>query len=291
MSRFKFNPNTTRYSAINALGLVKASKLAYDEEEEIKAKIQKWGFNRLRFFDKEETQAFMIANEEMILTAFRGTEPTHLKDWMTDVDIELKQGPGGNVHDGFQRALNHVWQGILESLEVFQTEAQSLWFTGHSLGGALATLAVARLREEDRPVHGLYTFGQPRVGDREFAKNFNIDFKTQAFRFVNNNDVVTRVPLRLMGYSHIGTFLYMDSRGKLHQDIHYWNKFLDRLQGRIDDFLVPGTEGMKDHFMNRYETNLERNARLGGVPLSRMRNAARAFRCRLFDRWSGSPPK
>lgn len=275
MSNFQFNPNITRYSAINALGLVKASKLAYDKEEEIKAEIQKWGFGRFRFFDKEETQAFMIANDEMILTAFRGTEPTNLKDWMTDADIELKPGPGGNVHDGFQRALNHVWQGILESIEVFQTEAQSLWFTGHSLGGALATLAVAMLRQEDRPVHGLYTFGQPRVGDREFAKNFNIDFKSQAFRFVNNNDVVTRIPPRLMEYSHVGTFLYMDTKGKLHKDIHYWNKFLDRLQGRVDDFLVPGIDGMKDHFMDRYEKNLEKDARF-----SRM-----TFRCKLFDRW------
>ena len=279
MSNFQFNPNTTRYSALNALGSIKASKLAYKNEEKIKAEIQKWGFNRCRFFDKEETQAFMIANDEMILTAFRGTEPTNIKDWMTNAGIELKQGPSGNVHDGFQRALNHVWQGILESLEVFQTEAQSLWFTGHSLGGALATLAVARLRQEDRPVHGLYTFGQPRVGDRKFAKNFNIDFKDQAFRFVNNNDVVTRVPPRAMEYSHVGTFLYMDSSGKLHKDIHYWNKFLDRVQGRVDDFLIPGTDGMKDHFKDRYEENLERNARFSRIP-----NIAWMFPCKLFEK-------
>ena len=40
----------------------------------------------------------------------------------------------------------------------------SVWYTGHSLGGALASLATAQMRRQEVPVDGLYTFGQPRTG-------------------------------------------------------------------------------------------------------------------------------
>jgi triacylglycerol lipase len=135
-----------------------------------------------------------------------------------------------------------------------------LWFTGHSLGAALATLAVAKLRyEEDKPVYGLYTFGQPRTGDRNFERTFNQDFKPRAFRFVNNNDVVPRVPPRELRYSHVGTFLCFDADGKLHSDISWWYRLLDSIKGNIEDFLKPGTDGIRDHAMNNYLHNLEKN--------------------------------
>jgi triacylglycerol lipase len=89
------------------------------------------------------------------------------------------------------------------------------------LGAALATLAVATCGEEAKPVHGLYTFGQPRVGGKSFARNFDLNFKSRAFRFVNNNDVVTRVPTRAMGYRHVGQVLVFDSSGKIQTDLHF----------------------------------------------------------------------
>jgi triacylglycerol lipase len=121
-------------------------------------------------------------------------------------------------------------------------------------------LAVATLRQsEDKPVYGLYTFGQPRVGDRNFERTFNLDCKPRAFRFVNNNDVVPRVPPRELGYSHVGTFLYFDTEGTVQSDPSWWYRLLDSFKGRIEDFLKPGTDGSKDHSMARYLANLEKN--------------------------------
>lgn len=128
------------------------------------------------------------------------------------------------------------------------------------MGGALATLAVAKLRyENDKPIYGLYTFGQPRAGNRDFERTFNSDFKTRAFRFVNNNDVVPRIPLRLMKYSHVGTFIFFDQDGNIHSDMGWWYRLLDNFTGRIEDFLKPGTDGIKDHDMAKYVANLEKN--------------------------------
>lgn len=98
-----------------------------------------------------------------------------------------------------------------------------------------ATLAAARWREKDKPVNGLYDFGAPRVGDRVFEHTFDQDSGARNFRFVNNTDLVTRVPLRAMGFSHAGTLLYFTDKGELTADPGWWDAFLNRMQGRIED--------------------------------------------------------
>lgn len=90
----------------------------------------------------------------MIIIAFRGTEPTSLQDWMPDVNIRRKAGPYGKVHRGFLKSFQVVWPEIRAVITEWQTQAQSLWLTGHSLGAALATLGMASLGEEVKPVHG-----------------------------------------------------------------------------------------------------------------------------------------
>jgi len=254
-SGFKFNHDSTSFSLQNAYSLAQASNLAYADKDQIEATVKNdWGFQDFRFFEVDETQAFMMSNDNMIVTAFRGTEGSKIEDWVTDLDFDLVDGPfGGQVHDGFDKALTRIWNPVQRTIARFRAnKAKSIWFTGHSLGAALAALAVARLRDDDQPVDGVYTFGQPRLGDRTFARNFNLDFKPYAFRFVNNNDVVTRVPPRVMKYSHIGTLEYFTEPGKLVNDISWWNRFLDRMKGRAEDVLEWGTDGLKDHSMSEY---------------------------------------
>ena len=253
-----FDSQTTEYRHQNACLLAKASALAYQSPDVIAPEVAQWGFPKFSFIDRKDNQVFLMGNKDAIIVAFRGTEPTQLQDWMTDLKIRRKRGPYGKVHRGFLKGFRAVWPGARAVVDEWQTHAQSLWLTGHSLGGALATLAMASLGEEARPVYGLYTFGQPRVGGKTFARNFDLDFKSRMFRFVNNNDVVTRVPTRQMGYRHVGQVLLFDAFGKLQQDLHFWNRFLSRVSGRIADLGQPGTDGIKDHRMQRYIKHLER---------------------------------
>jgi triacylglycerol lipase len=265
-----FNPNTAKYDPGNAYWLGKAAELAYQSADKIKTGVTGWGFPKFRMLDRENTQGFVAGNSEMIILAFRGTEPKRLADWMTDAEAGFVDGPFGKVHQGFWRALCSVWDDLQSSIAEFQDRGQSLLVTGHSLGAALATLAVARFRAQpsDKPVNGLYTFGQPRTGDRNFARNFDADFDACSFRFVNNNDMVTRVPLRLTGYSHIGTFLYFDANGRLSDDLGAWNRFLDSVKGSIEDLGKLGPDGIRDHSMTHgYLPNLEKN--LAVNPLER----------------------
>jgi triacylglycerol lipase len=261
MSLFDLLPETTGFKLQNALAMAWAAELAYDEESRIReTAIGHWGCDGFRFFARKGTQGFVASNQRAVVVAFRGTEPDRREDWITDLQLDLAKGPlGGRVHAGFQRGLNAVWKDVDRTIqELRDHKAKSLWFTGHSLGAALATLAVARLVELDRPVYGLYTFGSPRVGDRKFSRNFNFEYRPRAFRFVNNNDTVTRIPPRSAGYSHVGTFRYLTEQGELEDDMGWWYQFLDRVSGRLEDFHQWGTDGLKDHSISRYRACLEK---------------------------------
>jgi hypothetical protein len=76
----------------------------------------------------------------------------------------------------------------------------AVFLTGHSLGGALATLCahdLALRAWSRRPQLVMVNFGSPRVGNRAFAEDFN-KLVPRAWRVVNRNDAVAAVP-RLMG--------------------------------------------------------------------------------------------
>lgn len=264
MSTFPFNPNTTRWQAQNALGLAMASQLAYEKSAAIDAAVRSWGFERSDFIASPpgaewDTQVFVASNADAVLVAFRGTEPGDLKDWITDGDIILADTEVGSVHYGFWSALESVWTPLQGALRNHQDRGQSLWFTGHSLGAALATLAVARLRLDLKPIHSLYTYGSPRVGSLKFTDRFDADFGEFTFRYINNADVVTRVPTREMGYSHVGTSLTFDAQGHLHADLHFWNRFLETLKGGLNEFLKGRFAVFNDHGVAHYVANARKN--------------------------------
>ncbi len=246
----KLESKATRFSKVNAFFSAWCSQLVYEDQDIVQLALREKHYDTIEIFDKQDTQAFVASNENSMIISFRGTST--LKDAMTDINVDLVDGVGGRVHEGFNIALNYIWRDLYK-LILASRGKRSLWLTGHSLGGGLACLATAKLvQEKDEPVNGLYTFGQPRTGDRRFAKNFNATFGDKTFRFVNNNDIVTRTPFRSMGYSHVGQFKYFDQYGRLRDDMNWWEKLLDRIHGRIDDLFELGTDGIKDHAVNEY---------------------------------------
>ncbi|MBI1841744.1 MAG: lipase family protein [Verrucomicrobia bacterium] len=264
MPNFQLNPNTTRWRAENALSLAMAAQLAYQDAGAIDATLKTWGFDRSSFIESPpeaewDTQAFVASNAEAVVVAFRGTQPDKLTDWITDADVVLAMTEVGLVHYGFWAALKSVWGQVEQTIQNHQYRQQSLWFTGHSLGAALATLATAKLRLGLKPVHGLYTYGSPRVGSLQFTDRFDGDFGEFTFRYVNNSDVVTRVATREMGYSHVGTSLTFDASGVVHADMHFWNKLLERLKGDLDEFLHGKVRPLNDHASENYVNNTEKN--------------------------------
>lgn len=254
-------PNNTKFSIRNAYALALCSQLAYEKPNTIKQKMLEQGF-RSEFITSgpkdSDTQLFVGHSGTAIVIAFRGT--ANIIDWMTDAKIGFVDIPHGKVHRGFNDALDSVWTELIEALNQMQVYAQSLWITGHSLGGTLATLAAARLSlDMHKPINGIYTFGQPRVGDRQFSREVDNELKPRYFRFVNNNDIVTRIPTRLGTYKHVGTVRFFDAGGILHDDASYWYAFLESIKGDLEDKLDLIPAFAENHFIARYIANIKNN--------------------------------
>jgi hypothetical protein len=147
---------------------------------------------------------------------------------------------------------------VIYQLEKWWTPETQFWVTGHSLGGALAALAATSLEYQGFKVAGLYTFGQPRVGDWAFTRQVNAHMGDRMFRYVNNNDIVPLIPPQMnplnIGrlYGHMGQFRYFDWRGKLHDTSYLSQRWFDRLVGFVVSVRQPGADAIADHMMEYY---------------------------------------
>ena len=171
------------------------------------------GFELRAVADIGGSQAFLVENDTLVIMVFRGTQG--IGDVLTDLNFvprnwTIDGRPAGHVHRGFANALGQVLPSLRASLPM---TGKPLVITGHSLGGAMATLAASVLRPS-----ALYTFGQPRTGTAAFVQAL----KSQArksfvyHRYVDCCDIVTRVPPPgFAGFRHAGMLHYIDRGGQI----------------------------------------------------------------------------
>lgn len=230
-SDYPFKHDSHKFQLVNAWWLAEASFLVYVTKKGfVRNSLKKAGFSHVEFFNSpgkspHDTQCFVAHHEHFIVVAFRGTEPGSPKDLVTDLRFDLvESGQGGKVHRGFREGLDDIWEPLSMYLQTIRQSDQTVWMTGHSLGGALATLAADRFGN----VRGLYTYGCPRVGDREFGKDFDI----ATYRFINNNDIIPHIPLAGL-YEHIGALKYIDREGHIHDNPALARRLTDSFLGNF----------------------------------------------------------
>ncbi len=214
------NPPVMRaaYSDRMAWVLASMAQLVYEHFEEggktrelLLEKLKGGGFEWVKGFSDPitDTQAFLVVKDDRsyAVLAFRGTEVTKLKDITTDIKAGMAAMIEGRVHKGFRQAYESVKDDIEKN--VAKLEGIPLYITGHSLGAALATLATQTLEQNHRfrdQIAACYTFGSPRVGNAEFDR----ELKSVVYRVVNTTDIVTIIPLLVMGYIHIGDIRFLE---------------------------------------------------------------------------------
>lgn len=265
----KVSPYKTKLCEGNAYWMARLSKEVYlttsdvdqkPNEEEILKNIQHDDpdFLAVFGFDGNSAQAAVIEHKDYICLAFRGTNET--KDWIDNINAFSVKALFGEFHRGFYNSVEDLWHEIEQKIDAIRQERKKpLFITGHSLGGAMASIAASILIHEDKPFTSVYTFGQPRALTQSTSRIFNIECKDRYYRFHNNNDIVTRSPTRLMGYSHVGTYLYITAEGEIHQDVGQWFKFVDYIDGAIES--VRNTRRLdliKDHDMANYLRHIQR---------------------------------
>lgn len=213
-----FDPEAHGDHPVNTSWLADASLLVYGDATFIRQTFEQsslpgQGFELSFLGADDDNRGFLLQNNSALIFVFRGTrlEMYPLFDLIKLVivnqddlltDSRFLPAPcqaGGRVHSGFLQAFGDVCS-LLDDFVGCRRPAQRIWLTGHSLGGALATLTAAHLGAEN--VHGLYTFGCPRVGDAAFA---GVLTTSSYVRFVHRDDWVPTVPPTFLGYVHGGT--------------------------------------------------------------------------------------
>ncbi|MCY2988162.1 MAG: lipase family protein [Planctomycetota bacterium] len=194
-----------------AVLLARASEVAYEPNAAIiSAWAVKQGFSSATPFNQGNIQGFHARSPDVALLVFRGT--SNLGQWVRDARLIPADHPWGRVHIGFRNGLQNV-EDHLQQFEAAAAQAQHVWVTGHSLGGALAVLAAARLQRNGIGARS-YTYGQPRVGLSGFAERFDAELTGRLVRFINQSDIVPRLPPGLL-YRHCGLVKRIVSPGNL----------------------------------------------------------------------------
>ena len=179
----------------------------------------------------------LAANREMILVTFARPHHASIAKFWKFLQVGLTdgsgwEGEGCKIHSGSAAGIDEIWDGLVMELMSMRGGGQPIWLTGHGLGGSLAVLAAYRLAgEEGLPIRGIYTFGQPKVGNMGFARRFG-EVLAQAedgsplYRLVNDGDIVPRlkppyvatrrlVTDTLSPYVDFGALLFLQGAGVL----------------------------------------------------------------------------
>jgi hypothetical protein len=208
------NPKTWSYDTGYAYLLY--SYAAYCPENNIKAWNCKWcqyndtvwGFKNVNLFLVSGELVFVGYNADykQIVVSFRGS--SDIANWLADFDItqvDYSYCSGCQVHKGFY----DTWQGLKPFVipavqSLYDQFGYEVVVTGHSLGGAVATLASVDIKKSVGSNTFLWTYGCPRVGNPDFATWFPTGANIiHVQRVVNWHDVVPHTPNEWQGFRHI----------------------------------------------------------------------------------------
>jgi len=212
----KHNAQKKNFSWTSAYLMGLASCVVYYDRKKAQEIMSQMGFKKFYWFSHKNTQAFVATHKKMILVSFRGSEPTSIKDFISDVNIKLIQKFGGRVHKGFYDNLSYVWGPLWKQIQKSSKKGKrSIWLTGHSMGASLAILAASHLREKKVRVKGVYTYGQPRVGDQAYNKHI----RAPLYRVVMREDPMVYFPpkskkIKAFHFVHSGKLYLFNTKGR-----------------------------------------------------------------------------
>ena len=170
-------------------------------------------------------QAYVVTEMDKIIVAFRDTGSDkrweRILNMLTDARATLKkmsflEDPKFSeikAHEGFVSEYMLFREKVIEYVDMHPNK--EIHVVGHSLGGALATIASFDIASTlDREVNTV-TFGAPRVGTKDFRDAFE-SLPINLYRVVVANDPIARVPGMLIPYEHVGQLIQIDESGDMY---------------------------------------------------------------------------
>ena len=234
----------------------KFAKHAYKNKDEAFQVGKLAGFGKVNFFDVEGAQAYLFSNDTDVIITCRGTQPGEMNDIFADLEVFKSDSvTGTKIHQGFKEEVDKIYDEIEEKVELQQ--GKKIWATGHSLGGAMATILAQRLEfAGGHDVDTLYTYGSPRAGGPRFRAWCDKHLNHQ--RFVNNNDVVPCVP-SFFRWRHTGKCHYIKSTGEV-TNLGRWSseRIRDKGWSLLKTIFKGRLDLIADHNIDDYIMHLER---------------------------------
>ena len=124
-------------------------------------------------------------------------------NWQLDMDTHgaFDDKAGVLLHRGFHTVARVIYADARQRLAPTYTT----YFTGHSLGGAVAAILATYLDRDGYAIGGVYTFGQPKFTNPEGVRRYAY---LPVLRVVYQNDGVAMLPDAVKGgsarYAHLG---------------------------------------------------------------------------------------
>lgn len=187
-----------------AIELATCSSNAYLAPVFAELELKKRGFTDVSTLNFGSSLGYVAMIGDTAVIMFRGTNAPEIQDWFVNLNNKSYRSANGGVHAGFWASYETLHDQLIEVLR--QKNPKRIWVTGHSLGGALAVVCSYRLMtDEDKEIAGMMTFGQPRVGSPEFCQHLDLELRGRMVHFVNENDLVPRIP---PSFKHFGSLVW-----------------------------------------------------------------------------------
>ena len=246
--------------------LAKLAGRAYLSEQELKDAQNQIKMKRKKavLVKNGDAEAWVFfTRDDGIIVSCRGTEPTKFADIAADLKtIPIRHERNGRVHQGFSEYTSMVYPKILDTVKANRKNKENVYVVGHSLGGAMAVLVAEALTNDGIPVKELRTYGQPRVGNRQFRQHLEGCDIGAYIRYVNNNDIVPRVPPTLFTFVHGGKLNYINHMGEI-RNLTIWQRIKDGFRGlwaaikKFQFFDFVADHGMPKYI--KYTSKIEQN--------------------------------
>lgn len=160
-------------------------------------------------FDEGGSHILCQRLPDAILVAYQGTDSSDAADIMSNLRIDPRPGPnGGWCHAGYKSYALAPWGAVRGWLDQVD-DGRPIIFTGHSRGGAAATIAAAFWQDHCSCV----SFGAPKPGNSAFWGKIS----WPVYRVTVANDFATEYPtmfgVPVPGYTQGGQELRLSPSG------------------------------------------------------------------------------
>lgn len=205
------------------INLAELSVAAYGGGQDLLAAAPKvWNVVDLEWDrDDEQQAAYMLRSVtgQKACVVFRGTVPTRMRDWWTNLQA-WKEGVGfGRVHDG-------AWDRATRLYERFSRHfagIKELYLTGHSLGGQVATVAAHVYHRQPYFPVTLVTFGAPKA--LSFMAKMKFPEYIDVREYHHRRDPVGYIPV--INYWHLNPVRFGRVGVPCHRPYHWSERYAE----------------------------------------------------------------